>query len=93
MAFICSRSGVITGGCGRRFIGGGACRSARITETTTAWDEALWDVIAERRHGSPDEADAERPPPLVHNLPAHPRTAHCCCIEYLHTSRRGMPVR
>ena len=31
---------------------------ARITETTTAWDEALWDVIAERRHGSPDEADA-----------------------------------
>jgi hypothetical protein len=31
---------------------------ARITETTPAWDEALWDVIAERRHGSPDEADA-----------------------------------
>ena len=31
---------------------------ARITETTPAWDEALWDVIAERRYGSPEEADA-----------------------------------
>jgi Protein of unknown function C-terminus (DUF2399) len=27
----------------------------RITETATAWDEALWDVVAERRHDTPDE--------------------------------------